>query len=87
MPGVNDPLTYFEKARALVMRTDGARLRGSRFNLREFFDQSGSLIRETFYMDPATGEFVVIVDSGEELGALKTYFVKDGSVVDRIRYF
>lgn len=80
---VQDPFEYVARARRFLERTDHARLRGA----RTVIEQDGQIVEETFFMDTASGEFMIRVDSGPSAGAIRTYFHKRGSVEGLIRYF
>ena len=38
-------------------------------------------------MDTVSGEFCVVIENGEEAGAVKTYFLWEGTVAKRMRVF
>jgi hypothetical protein len=82
-PGIEDPVTYAQKARGFV---DRARQGNGPKAFRRPRDPL-DLHTEQVLFDPQTGEFAVVKIAGPEAGAVKTYYIPEGDAATRFRYF
>ncbi len=44
------------------------------------------LVKDTFFLDPVSRQYLVVVDTGDEAGVTKTYVITDGSLPKLLRY-
>ena len=88
-PGVDDPVTYVQRARSFVENTPGRAQTGIRRarGALEVDPATGEKLLERVILDLETGEFMAQVISGPERGAVKTYFVRPGTRAQRMQYF
>ena len=76
--GIDDVVTYVQKARGLAETPPPGALSGTRL-------KGADLERVVF--KEATGEFAVMKLTGGEAGAVKSYYVPEGDTAARLSYF